>query len=136
MAWSGTSLFKPCPAQSPGFLLPPSSCATRYSFAHTMQAQSSTYYPGWENAPGWTRALTPLIYPGGSGPVLILALPHSNEAEPIAFCCNCISCCPCHYPRRFPGRRACRTPRKHSSWKEMTETVSGGGHWRSSPPSR
>lgn len=137
MALSGTSLFKSSPAQSPGFLLPLSSCATRYSFAHTIQAQSSTYYTGCERCSRVvTRALTPLISPGGSGPVLISVLPHSNEAEPIAFCYNCISCCPCYYLRRFPGRQACRTPRKHSSCKETTGTVSGGGHWESSPPSR
>lgn len=101
---------------------------------HTVQAQSSTYYTDCERCSQVvTHALAPLISLGGSGPFLISVLPHSNEAEPTAFCYNCISCCSCFYLSRLLSIQACRAPRKLGCCKETTGTVSSWGHWEPSP---
>lgn len=106
----------PCPARLPGPLSP---------VRHHHQAPT---LPTRTDAPGGGPHLSPLISLDGSGPFLISLLPHSNEAEPIAFCCNCIFL----LLRSLPRTHACRAPRKHRSLEKPLEPrpVEGTG----SPP--
>lgn len=92
--------------------------------AHSASSIKHLLYQLRKMLPGADPCLCLLISLNGSGPFLISVLLHLNEAEPTAFCYNCISCCSCNYLLRLPSMQDCRALRRQCSCKETTGTVS------------